>query len=63
MTPNSFLEKHVKDLHKMKIDYAFLRNSQEYPHKISGDVDFLVKQQDLKKYIVFSKIFLKKKWW
>ena len=47
MTPNAFLEIHVHDLQDMQVEYAFLRNSESYPHKLTGDIDLLVNQTDL----------------
>ena len=48
MTPNTFLELHICDLLSMHINYAFLRNSDEYPQKITGDIDILIEQKNLK---------------
>ena len=49
MTPNEYLELHVNDLSKMRIEYSFLRNSKQYPYHLTGDIDLLVRQKDLKK--------------
>ena len=49
MTPNSFLETHANDLVNMQIEYSFLRNSKQYPYHLTGDIDILVRQKDLKK--------------
>lgn len=55
MTPNKFLEAHVIDILGMQIDYAFLRNSEGYPKELTGDVDLLVRQKDLKKIYRYYK--------
>lgn len=47
MTPNAYLERHVADLLSMRIDYAFLRNSEGYPATLTGDIDLLVKIGDI----------------